>query len=245
MVETTVDISQVGAQVTAGFRGAGFWLEILAFVVLFVVILIMIWYMLSFNVTLQVEEFRHKNHFVRQMKGKLIYDKKKDGQNVIQRLKIYGIKKTVMLPYFVKDEIEKNPDGTVSKYESTFKGIYATTKKGKLALRLIKEGDDFHVVPWIDVEVKEYLRVSKPTRMQWANNMMRELYELFPKKKDGWEKYGGAIMFGGTLVLITIIFIMLFNKFEYIKDYSAALNNYASALMEFTKAVRETNVQPL
>jgi hypothetical protein len=121
--------------------------------------------------------------------------------------------------------------------------LFGVTNKGKSALRLLKDGDEYTAVSWQNTEVEKYLRVSNPVRQQWANNLFREGMELFAPEKGFWDKYGSFIMMGGTFVIIAIIFIFLFNKLEVMQDYAGALNNYANAITEMAKAVRETGVQ--
>lgn len=256
MVElSTINTDQIGNTTINALRGAGFWLSIILVVGMIVAIIFFIRYLLSFNILCIVEEkMRDGITRVTTKKAKIIYDNKKDGKNLVQRLVIYGHKKQIMFPVFVKDEegnmveqaqLDKKgrplPTLHVSQ-DADFK-LFGVTAKGKSALRMLKEGDEYTAVSWHNSEVEKYLRVSNPIRQQWANNLFREGMELFAPDKGFWDKYGSFIMMGGTFVIIAIIFIFLFNKLEVMQDYAGALNNYADAIREMAKAVRDTGVQ--
>lgn len=247
-------------RISAGFSNfmssAGLYIVIFFAVVLFAVMLWLIYYLLSFNVTCHVEE-KMKDGTTRTYikKAKTYYDRKKDGDYPLLRMKIFGMKKPLMFPSYSKDGAGgfiKRPlsekqasSGLEVKVDDFSQQLWGVTQKGKSSLRLIKDGDEFTAVPWANEDVQKYLKVSMPVRQQWANNLLRESWELFAPKQGFFEKYGSMIMMGGTLVIIMIIFIVLFNKFDEIEQLSAALNNYAGAMTDFAKALRETGVQRL
>lgn len=215
------------------------------------------WY-LSYNVLAVVSEKRGTTVYNYPAKAKLFYDKK-DKNKVVQRVKIFGQKRPLLFPTFLRDESGQfllkdrlNKKGevisnvTMSPKIKNYENIFGVTKKGKLSFNIFKEGDEFTIVPWYNEDIREYLRVSKPTREQWANNLLREgLEELFPRDQGFFEKYGSLVMMGGAFIVIAIIFIMLFNKFDQLASLSGALNHYADSLSQMASAVRETNVQNL
>lgn len=249
---------------SSAFSQAWFWIQIILFIGLIVILFFLIKYLLSYNIHTVIEEKVNNNIIVQFRRAKIRYDKKKDGQNLIQRIQIMGIKKPVMYPVYSKDDMgnvvannrydkkgniiptlniaEYNPQKSDDVKQLNYR-LFAVTRRGKYALRFLKDGDEYTAVPWNNSEIEEYLRQSQPVRQQWANNVFREGMTLFAPEKGFWEKYGSVVMMGSAFVVIMIIFVFLFNKFDNLQSLSGSLNNYADAMKQFAQAVRETNVQ--
>jgi len=246
------DLTDLGSLTNFDFTqslGTAWFILQLVFVLAFVVgVIILIKWLVQFNVLCQIEERHGNNVYHYNKKGKLGYAKN-DKKKITQRLFIFGVKKSVMFPAYVKN-LETFTDGNGLTMPSAlmddgFKNILGITKKGKITLRLFKDGDEITVVPWYDQDVKEFLRVTKPIREQWADNLLREGEELFKPEPTFLERYGAMVMVGGAFIVVSIIFIMLFNKFDNLDSLAGALNNYAEAMNSMSGAIRETGVQSL
>lgn len=243
-----MDLNTISSSVGGALRGAGLWVGIIFFLVLVALLLWLVYYLTSFNITCFVEERRSHGTFFSTRKAKVRYDVQKDGKNLLQRMIIFGEKKPVMFPQHTKNLFDKGrivttPTFTNGENSDELFKLFGTTKKGKMAVRMIKEGDEYTIIPFFDKDVAEYLRVTRPVRLQWANVSIKEGRELFANKMGFMEKYGSMIMLGATMMVILVIFIMLFNKFDQLEMMSKSIDGYASAVSEFAQAVRETGVQ--
>ena len=197
----------------------------------------MIWWFRSYNITCVIEEkLEGGTPRLRIRKAKYKTFKKKDGGNPVERIIFMGGKNhEIMPPTFIEElSIKQNE---AFKQSKSYKSLYGISIKGKFFLRLLKSGDNYSIVPWNNHDVENYLKVSEPVRKMWANNLFREGMDLFPRVTGFWEKYGSILIMGGTLVVVLFIFIFLFQKLDMLKDNTAAINNYADALREFTKAI--------
>lgn len=148
-----------------------------------------------------------------------------------------------MPPSYVVQALREAGKDLKQHHYGWFKSLYGVTKGGKRAIRLLKEGNEYTAIPWSNKDAIEYLRESKPVRKQWANNSFREGMEVFKDEQSWLQKYGGLVTMMGAFVTIMIIFIFLFSKLEVLEVHASAINNYATALGEFTKTVQAVGVQ--
>lgn len=196
-------------------------------------------FLLSYNIKCVIEEHREHGIFIDVRRGKITFNKKDKG-NPVERIRMLGVKNSwpIMPPTFLLETTENVP-------EKWYKSLYGTTRKGKMAIRLMKDGNQYTVIPWSDDKNVEYLRITKPTRLQWANAMLRESAEVFPEEKGFMEKYGHYVAFGATLMVILVIFIILFDKFDTLAGISDAITTHAKSVTEYAQSLKEFNTQPI
>lgn len=233
-----VDVSNIGTgniQSTIGNIGTGITSNLIyveIFIVLLVVlgILLYINYVLSFKHLVIVEEKLTHGVLVSSHRGKIVYNKKYDPNKIVERLSIFGVKQDIMIPVHMAEQIEElNKLKGVDKKKSyivankeRFENLFGINRKGKLAIRMLKDGNEFTVIPFLNQDVAEYLKESNPVRKQWTIQMLRERDEMFKPTEKTWMKLLPFIAIGAILITMVIVFALLFNKFDKLEGLAAA-----------------------
>ena len=220
-------------------------LEVIVALVVVIIVTIVIMRLLKYNLLAWVEEKTEFGTYVYHKRAKIVVDNK-DRLNPVEKIKLLGVKNVwaIMPPTYVLEQF-KNKEGQTDKSSVSqwYKSLYALTKRGRKCIRLLRDGAEITAIPFTNVDVENYLRITKPVRVQWANSMFREGLEMYKPEANWVEKYGSLIAFGGAMLVILIIFIVLFEKFEMLEQMSGAINNYSDQLAEYVKALREVNTQ--
>lgn len=103
-----------------------------------------------------------------------------------------------------------------------------------LILTLTPQGNYYHT-PYKNPEFRFEVMPAQVSYWQaWQHKYTDQIYK---EKENFWEKYGHYVVFLGTLAIITVILITLFNKFEHLDKLAGALNNVA----ESSKAIAKPN----
>lgn len=219
-------------------------LEVIAAIVVLIIVTIVIIRLTKYNILAWVEEKTEFGTYVYHKRAKIVVDNK-DKLNPVEKIKLLGVKHVwaIMPPTYVLEALKSEGQTDKSTVSKWYKSLYALTKRGKKCIRLLRDGAEITAVPFTNADVENYLRITKPVRVQWANSMFREGLEMYKPEANWAEKYGSLIAFGGAMLVILIIFIVLFEKFEMLETMSSAINNYSQELSEYVKALREVNTQ--
>ena len=103
-----------------------------------------------------------------------------------------------------------------------FDNLFGITRKGKIAIRMLKDGNEFTVIPFVNEDVGEYLKESNPVRKQWTQQMLRERDEMFKPPTKAWMQLLPFIAIGVILITMIIVFALLFNKFDKLEGLANA-----------------------
>lgn len=243
-------IEGVASQVTnvgAGINYAQivFYTTIVVAAVLILFIVFIIIHVLRYNMLTFIEERHEHGVFVKTKRAKIVYDKSVSDKNPVEMIRILGdrIHRPIMPPTHVIAKMTEA--GKMAELGTWYKSLYGTTTRGKKALRLLKDGDTLTAIPFTNREVSEYLRVTKPVRSQWANNLFLEGMDMYRDEPNFMQKYGVMMGLAGLMITMIIVFALLFNQFDQLEGSSAAINGFAQALNEHASALKQSCSQAL
>jgi hypothetical protein len=250
MVFENLGINTAGFDLTTTVQTAyiiGIVAVVLLVLAVFVFVLLTV---LKYDVKAIIEEKHLHGTIITTKKAKIGYDRNKKSISRVEKIFLFGQRfgMPIMPPTHILESIqnkEKNKELVQKRINEYIGSCYGITNKGKKAIRLIKIGNEYTVIPFADASILDYLQVSKPVRLQWLNNMIKEGDQMFTNEPSFWQQYGSMVMFGGAMIIIMIIFIVLFNQLGKLETISAAINNQAAAMNEYVKVLRELTVQPI
>lgn len=244
-IENTISGAQSMSVGSINWAMIIFWITIfLAFIIVLIITYIVI-KVLQYNITAIVEERHEHGIFIKVKRARIVYDKKSMEKNPVEMIRILGdrVSKPIMPPTHVIEQLKREGKETLIK--SWHKSLYGTTNRGRKAIRLVKDGDVLTVIPFTNVEVTEYLRITKPVRSQWANNLFLEGMQMYKDEPTFMQKYGVMLGLAGLMMTIIIVFALLFNQFDVLKDNASAINTFAGALNNHATALKQSCSQAL
>jgi len=200
---------------------------------------------LKYNIKIIIEERHEYGTFVKFKRAKIGYDKNDKDRTVEQIYLLFERTGYPIMPSssVYQELIENSKTGELA--EGWYKSCYGLTNRGKKVLRVVKEGNEYTIIPFTNDNVLPYLRISKPVRMQWANNMLRQGIELYKGEPSFMEKYGSYVILGGTLIVVLLIMIFMFEKLDNINAYAQGLADFAAATREHAEALKAFGQQTI